>query len=130
MALTADRNTQLKDGEVISVPVKAAVKIFAGSLVVANAGYAAPGTTAAGLIALGRAEEAVDNTGGADGAKNVLVRRKNMFKWANSGGDPVVAADIGALCYIVDDLTVCHTLTGKSVAGKVLGIEPDGVWVE
>ena len=132
-ALTADRNTPFKDGETIVVPVAAGAVIFAGALVVANAtGYAAPGSTAATLSYLGRAELSVNNTGGADGAKTVAVRRKKAFKWANLAGDPVVQADLGKTCYIADDQTVAKTsaTNTRSVAGKVIQVDADGIWVE
>ena len=132
-ALAADRNTPMKDGELIGVPVAANAKIFAGAIVVANAtGYAAPGSTATTLTYLGRAESSVDNTGGADGAKTVQVRRKVAFKFANLAADLVVQADLGKTCYIADDQTVAKTNGGttRSAAGKVLGVEADGVWVE
>ncbi|MEI2742725.1 MAG: hypothetical protein V9G63_16300 [Candidatus Competibacter sp.] len=129
-ALTADRNTLYKDGEELPFPVAANAVIYAGALVVANAaGYAAPGSAAAGLIALGRAEEYIGNNPGADGAKVIRVRRKKAFLYANSVTDAVVQADTGKPCYIQDDQTVCHTATGKSVAGTVVGLEAAGVWV-
>lgn len=133
-ALAADRNTPMKDGDLIAVPVAANAVIHAGSIVVANAnGYAAPGSTATTLTYLGRAEESVNNTGGANAAKTVLVRRKKAFKFANSAGDAVTQASLGKVCYIVDDQTVSATNAGgntQSAAGIVLGVESDGVWVE
>ncbi len=69
MPLTKDRNTAYQDGELMSVPMAASAKIFAGSIVVANAtGYGAPGSTALNLTVLGRSEEYKDNTDGADAA--------------------------------------------------------------
>lgn len=133
MALSADRNTPMRDGELISVPVAATAKCYAGGMAVANAsGYAAPGSTATGLTYLGRFEETVDNTGGSNGAKSVLVRRKQAFKWKNSLTDAVTQAELGQTCYIVDDETVAKTdgAGTRSAAGKVLGVEADGVWVE
>lgn len=133
MALTKDRNTPFKDGELISVPVAANAVIHAGGLVVANAtGYAAPGSVATTLTYLGRAEQSVDNTGGADGAETVLVRRGKAFKWANSGADPVTQASLGKACYIVDDETVAATngANTRSAAGIVVGVDADGVWVQ
>ena len=134
MPLTADRNTQYKDGERISVPVATGKKIFAGALVAANAtGFATPGATATTLTYLGRAEQFVDNTGGADGAVSVLVRRGKAFKFKNAAGDPVTQAELGKTCWITDDETVSKTNAGgntQSAAGKVVGIETDGVWVE
>ncbi len=132
MALTADRNTPTKDGELIAVPVAAAKKIFAGALVAANAtGFATPGAIATTLTYLGRAEEYVDNTSGADGAKSVLVRLGKAFKFKNLGADAVTQAELGKTCYITDDETVSKTNAAntKSAAGKVVGVESDGVWV-
>lgn len=132
MSLTEDRNTQMQDGEFISVPM-AAVKIFAGSLVAANAtGFATPGAVATTLTYLGRAEETVDNTGAAPGAKSVLVRRRKAFKFSNYATDPVVQASLGKVCYIFDDFTVALTdgAGARSAAGIVVGLDSDGVWVE
>lgn len=130
-ALTRDRNTPLKDAEVIGVPVAASAVIHAGALVVANAtGFAAPGSTATGLTYIGRAEEAVDNTGGADGAVPVLVRRRNAFKWGNDGS--ITQAHLMQTAYIVDDQTLAATDgTGtRSAAGRIVGVDSDGVWIE
>lgn len=128
-----DRNTPFKDGGSLPVPVAANAVIRAGALVVANAtGFAAPGSTATTLTYLGRAETAVDNTGGADGAKTIIVRRKLAFQWKNSATDPVTQASLGKTVYIVDDETVAATDgTGtRSAAGKAVQIEADGIWVE
>lgn len=133
MALTADRNTPLKYAEIIGVPQATNTKIYAGALVAANAtGYATPGAVATTLTYLGRAEEASDNTGGANGAKTVLVRRKQAFKFKNHAADLVTLAELGKTCYIVDDETVAKTngTSTRSAAGKVVGIDTDGVWVE
>ncbi len=122
----------MKDAEIISVPVGSNAVIYAGALVAANAsGYLVPGSTAVTLTFLGRAEENVDNTGGADGAVSCLVRRGKAFKWKNSGSDAVTRAELGKTCYIVDDETVAKTdgSSTRSAAGTVIGVESDGVWV-
>lgn len=132
MALTADRNTPYKATELLPFAVAASAKIYMGAMVVTNAaGYAKPGATAATLTYLGRAEEYVDNSAGSNGDKTVLVRRGKAFKWLNSGADPVVQANMGKLCYIVDDQTVAATsdTAARSAAGIVVGIDTDGVWV-
>lgn len=133
MPLTQDRNTPFKDGETLPVPVAAATKIFAGALVVANAaGFAAPGSVATTLTYLGRAEETVDNTAGANGDKSIVVRRKKAFKFKNHAADALVQADLGKTVYIVDDETVAKTNGGntRSAGGKLVQLEADGVWVE
>lgn len=129
--LTADRNTPMKDDGLIAVPM-AAVKIFGGSIVCANAtGYATPGAVSTALTYIGRADEFVDNSLGQPGDKVVMVRRGKAFKFANSGADAVTQAEFGLPCYIVDDATVAKTNGNgtRSPAGIVVGVEADGVWV-
>ncbi len=131
-ALTSARNTLERAGDVLDYPVKASVKPIQGGIAVMNAGYAAPGTTAVGLIAVGRFEETVDNSTGANGAAVVKVKR-GTFKFANSSaGDLIAQADVGADCYIVDDQTVAKTngTSTRSVAGKIIAVDADGVWVK
>lgn len=133
MPLTASRNTPYKPGDLLPFPVAAGAKLFAGALTALNAaGFAVPGSAATTLTYVGRSEEYVDNTSGADATKTVLVRRRVAFKWLNSGADPVAQADVGKVVYIVDDQTVAKTNGAgtRSAGGKLLGIEADGVWVE
>lgn len=130
-ALTQDRNTPRAQGEIESYGVAADAVIFGGALVVLNAGWAEPGSTATGLVAVGRAEGKADNTGGANGDTSVRVQR-GIFRFNNSAaGDAIAAADIGADCYIVDDQTVAKTDgTGtRSRAGKIVNVDALGVWV-
>lgn len=132
MALSRERNTtQIDTGLLREIGMKANVKIWAGALVVLDAGTAAPGRTAANLVALGRAEATADNTGGAANAIRVKVRR-GIFAFKNEASDLVTAAEIGATCFIVDDETVAKTngTNTRSAAGRVFAIEGDQVFVE
>lgn len=132
MALTKDRNTPERAGDEFSLPMADDAIIYAGGIVMQNAtGYAVQGATATGQIAAGRAEEAVDNTNGGDGGKNIKVKR-GVFKYKNSSsGDAITIAEIGDNCYIVDDETVAKTngTNTRSVAGVIVGVDSDGVWV-
>lgn len=131
-ALSAARNTPERAGNIIGYPIKGGVKAYLGGIAVLNGGYAAPGTAATGLIAVGRFEETVDNAAGNNGDASVRVAR-GTFKWANSAsGDLIAQADVGADCYIVDDQTVAKTsaTNTRSVAGKVIAVDSDGVWVK
>ncbi len=131
-ALTDDRNTPMRSGELISVPVASGKKIYAGALVAANStGYATPGAKATTLTYLGRAEETVDNGSGDDGDVSVLVRRGVAFQFANSATDAVTQASLGKTCYIEDDQTVAKTSGSSTLskAGIVIGLDDDGVWV-
>jgi hypothetical protein len=131
-ALAADRATPIKtDKDIESYGVKASTKIWAGALVVLNAGYAVGGTTATGLIAVGRAEHAVDNSAGNNGDLTIKVRA-GIFRFNNSAsGDLIDITCIGANCYVVDDNTVAKTSnsSARSVAGIVKNVDAQGVWV-
>ena len=134
-ALTIERETQKMSGDAINVAkytlkVKGSTKIFAGSLVCIDSGYAKPCTAAAGLIAAGKAMLTADNTTGADGAISVYVE-PGTFKWDPKSGDAPVQANVGALCYMTDDHTVQMTATTNSAAGHVIQVDADGgVWVQ
>ncbi len=133
MPLTQDRMTASREGEVMPFAVGAGQEIFQGALVATNAtGFLVAGAAATGLTYIGRADEHVDNSGGADGDETVLVRRKQAFLWKNSDADPVGQSLVGKTCYILDDETVAATDgTGtRSEAGTVLVVESNGVWVE
>lgn len=119
--------------EYLEVPVEANTLIEAGNLVVLNAaGYAVHGSTATGLRVVGRAEQTVNNQGGAQGARRVRVSR-GIFKWQNStAADQITQADLLNDCFIVSSTQVAKTngSNTRSRAGKVVGVEADGVWVE
>ncbi len=128
--LTAGRNTiEVTGGKRIDLPMKGNSKIYEGSLVVLEAGLAIPGKKATALTAAGRAEAFVDNTGGADGASTVPVKR-GVFRFNNDTTNPVTSAEVMKNCYVFDDETVTALATGASIAGKVLGFENDEVIVE
>lgn len=129
VALTKDRDTPRKDGIELPYLVAADTTIYAGSLLVLNAGYAEGGTTALNLFAVGRAEQTVDNAGGAAGALTVTARR-GVFRFANDGS--IAQADVGKTAYIVDDQTVADNNGAgtRSVAGIIRAVDSGGAWVE
>jgi predicted RecA/RadA family phage recombinase len=102
-ALTQDRATPYREGIEIEFPVAAATKIYAGSLVCANAqGFAIPGADTAGLKFLGVALEQVDNTSGGDGAKVVRLRRRGVFEFNAAS---ITQTMVGDPMYVKDDNT-------------------------
>jgi hypothetical protein len=131
-ALTKDRSTPSRDGKFLHFPVKAGVKIFAGALLAHTTGFAKPAITATGLIALGRADGFVDNTNGADGDVFVRIKRGDVFRFDNLATDLVPRSHIGTDCFIVDDATVASTdgAGTRSIAGKVIDVDDDGVWIK
>lgn len=132
-ALTGPRNTKKRSGDMRELPVKAATKIWQGSMVAVDAnGLAVPMSTATTLRGIGRAEMPADNSGGANGAIKARVGA-GIYPFNNSAaGDLITAANIGADCYGVDDQTVAKTDGGgtRSVAGKIYDVDAAGVWVK
>ena len=129
-AATKNRNTPQRLHGRRGYPVAAAAICFAGTIAVQNAsGFCQPASTATGLIPLGRFAKYIDNSAGANGDVQVEVE-SGVFYFANDA-DAVVAADVGKVCYLVDDQTVAKTDgTGtRSVAGIVDEVDANGVWV-
>ncbi|MDK3072763.1 hypothetical protein QO034_06545 [Sedimentitalea sp. JM2-8] len=130
-ALTQDRNTPRAEGDIRRGSVAAATAIFAGAIVMRNAaGFLIEGQTATGLVGVGRAEARADNSAGANGDITVDYR-PGVYRFVNSGADAIDAADVGSLCYVVDDQTVAATDGGstRSPAGIVDHLDAQGVWV-
>jgi hypothetical protein len=132
-ATTVDRATQRRDGVQFSFPVAASTKIPAGVMVAINASnLAVNGATSNALKCVGVSEALADNSAGGASAINVKVRR-GLHQFANSAsGDLIALADVGSVCYMVDNQTVAKTSnsSARSVAGTVRDVDADGVWVE
>jgi hypothetical protein len=131
-ALTSGRDTRMRLGDIRSGLVAANVKLFPGALLMrVAAGHVTKGATATGSVGIGRCEELVDNTGGAAGAVRVKWR-PGIFLFANSAaGDAITIAEIGDVCFIVDDQTVAKTngSSTRSPAGIIEDVDSSGVWV-
>lgn len=132
-ASTADRNTDRRSGEELSLPVAASTLLYAGILAALNSGgFVVAAADTAGLRVIGRTEERVDNAAGANGALAVQVRR-GVFLFDNSTTAALDKDDIGKQCFVEDDHTVAETSTHGVKAGRFLGFN-DGdetqCWVE
>lgn len=129
-ALTADRYTDERLGRDFYFPVKAATKIYAGSIVVLDgSGWAKPGVGASGLVCVGIAQAFVDNTIGAaaNGSQFVKVRF-GTFKLGNPA--MLTKTSIGGIAYVVDDNNVNATSSSQSLAGIIVDVDGDGqLWV-
>lgn len=133
MSLAQDRNTpELGAGGRSEAPVKAGAKLYAGALVVLDAGFAKASVAAAALIAAGIARKQIDNTAGADGDE-VVPLAQGVFRFGNSAGaDEITQADLNQPAWVVDDETVAKTSAGgaRSFAGRIVAVDEQGVWVE
>jgi hypothetical protein len=103
----------------------ASVACFAGALIMRNAaGFLTKGATATGSVGVGRAEER--RTGGASNGDEKLKVRPGRFWFKNSTStDAIAVAQIGDVCFIVDDEQVAKTDgTGtRSPAGFVEDVD-------
>ena len=103
-ALAADRATPYKEGDLVSYPVEEATTLYLGGMVSLNAaGYAIKVTDAASIKFVGIAQEGVDNSAGADGAKSVQVRQTGVHTLVGIG---LAIANSGDKCFAADDQTV------------------------
>jgi len=132
-ALTNDRLTPSRNAEYADYPVRANTVIYSGALVAlitsgAGAGNAVPASDTLGRVILGVAQHRADNTSGTDGAQRVVVAFNRAFKFNLVGS--AAPGDIGRCVYAVSDneVSVSPGTSGVKV-GKLLAIEPDGVWV-
>ncbi len=131
-AINADRNSAKRDGKFNGVKIAASTVIHAGVIVCANAsGFAIEAIESATITCLGVSEGYVNYSAGAAGDKRVNVARQQATKLENHATDPVTQASVGKSCYVADNQTVAATsnTNTRSVAGIVLSVESDGVWV-
>lgn len=102
-ALSKDRATSYREGIELEFPVAASTKIYAGSLVCVNTdGYAVPAADTSGYLFMGVALEQVDNSTGANGAKNVRLRRTGVFQFDATS---ITQDMVGQPMYAMDDHT-------------------------
>ena len=131
-ALTSGRNTAEATGVGREGAVAAGAKIFEGAILMRDAnGNLVQGQSARGLIGVGRAGGRADNTSGAAGDARVSYHA-GIFAYANAtSSEAITEADIGKICYALDDQTVSKTDGGgaRSPAGFVAFIDESGVWV-
>lgn len=130
--------TEMRDGELMPVLLKAGATVLEGTLAVVNAdGYAVDNASVGGvgLICLGIWDNSASNVGGLDGDVLALVRRKKQFLLANFATDPVTQASLGDVVYVEDNQTVRKTdgTGSRSIAGRFMGFDTqftESVWVE
>ncbi len=122
-ALTADRNTKRREGDMVSL--EAARTIFAGGMVAVDAGGKAVPAAAAGTVCVGVARHQA-------GAGETVLARRGVYNFADAADDAALTrADIGSTVYVADDQTVKKKNSGAdAVAGIVMDVDADGVWVK
>jgi len=133
-ALSAARRNSLQRerGFIEAKPMAATLTVHQGGMAMRNAsGYYTKATAALALVGVGRFLEGKTNAGSA-GDDTVRIE-EGIFNWANSSSDDeITIADIGKVCFAVDDQTVAKTSGSgtRSPAGIVMGVDTHlGVWV-
>lgn len=114
-------------------PVAASAVLYKGaalgSTVVSNVRYAR--AWQAGDLIIGVAQETVDNSAGANGAKTIRVRR-GCFKFQQNA--TITETHVDAFAKLVDDQSVAvettPTTQTSSTLGRIVQVDSDGVWVE
>lgn len=134
MALSADRTTRSRVGGYLRTllgKIAAATTIYRGGLTATNAaGNDTPAANTGTLRVTGVAENQLVNAGAAATVYGV-TKSTGVHYFANDVTNPVTQADIGYLCYVVDDQTVQRGGTGCNgvVAGLVDSVDDSGVWI-
>ena len=128
--LTQDRNTPRAEGDERIGTLGLNQAIFAGAILMRNAtGDLIEGATAIGSFGVGVAQERLSST---TAGVTPIRYRPGVHRFANSAaGDLIAKADVGTVCYIVDDQTVAKTngTNTRSPAGIVDSVDAQGVWV-
>lgn len=129
--------TEIRDGELIPVPLKAGAVVLVGTFaLVDDTGFAVASTAAIAATqkVMGVWDSSADNTDGESGDVQACVRRKKQFLFRNSTTDAVTQAELGEDVFVEDNQTVAKTTgAGLPVAGKFMGFDTqftDCVWVE
>lgn len=127
---TAERDTEKRAGEFLTLPLAADTVIYGGTLVAKDAnGRLVPASDTAGLRVIGRAAATVDNTDGSAGDLDGTVEL-GVFFFDNSETNAVDAADVGTMAEVEDDQTVADDSTNHVAAGRVVEVTAEGVWVD
>ena len=118
---TAKKSLNRQDGIVYPFQVAASTTIPEGALVSINAaGYAVNATDAANDVFVGVADETIDNSSGAAGAKKIKIRRTGVFTVVFAGTATI--ADVNTLVYVVDNQTVnlAAATTNDVLVGRIV----------
>lgn len=126
-ALTDNRQTERKDGELLQLPCGVDIVYRGGMVCLNTSGYAVAAQDTASFRFAGVAYEKKDNSSGSAGDEDVRVYRSGLHKFAGTG---FAITDVGKRVYVSDDQTV--TLTpGNVFAGVIADYESaTAVWVD
>lgn len=117
-----------RTGNSVLVPVAADTVIREGVMVAVGAdGYAAEASKNTGMAIAGVSNSRTDNSGMGAG-ESIAVVERGIFAMKNDG--TIKNTDVLKVCYVSAADTVTMTAEGSSVAGIIVGVEPDVVFVD
>ena len=103
-------------------------KIYVGEMVQQDANSeVAPATNVASVTVLGVSTQEVDNTDDGEVLKNIET---SIMLMNNSASSAIDKQDIGLVCLVEDAATVAKVATNSNVAGIVVEVTTDGVYVD
>jgi hypothetical protein len=129
-ALTGPRLARSQTVKTIMLPLKGSATAYRGGMCAADTanGWVLPATQAAGLLNIGQFE--ADNNNSANTGTsfvNVTLSREFEGQWYDNatGANAVVASNLFATCYILDDHTVTMSTGSNGIAaGRVWALDP------
>lgn len=128
MALTEDKYLPFIEGD-NAIPAGGDVEVFRNSMISicedSDPGIGYGNALVAGELFVGHAREAVDNTGGEDGALDIPVRVGRYRLKVDIAG--AVITDEGKEVYASDDGTVTLTVGTNSKVGRITRFVSSGV---
>ena len=139
-ALTTDRHTNERPSNVYYYQVTDNTLCYGGGLATLTpTGYVRPGkvdSLSPACVAVGRFRRRYDNLTGADASIDMSTSLTaevecGVYRWNNDTVNPVTAANIRSICYVLDDQTVSASSDSgaRGVAGIVMDVDTIGVWV-
>ena len=122
-ALAQDRKIEWRPGNELEYPVASGALIYGGALCALDLqGNLIPASDTAGLLLAGVATDRFDNSLGAAGELQAVVRRRGVIRCAFA--TTATQAVVGKAAYAVDDQTVALAAgsTGKVYVGVITGV--------
>jgi hypothetical protein len=134
-ALAQNKGQKERNIKRLSLPLAAGVHAYQGGIACVNlaTGQAVQGQASPNLIRVGIFAEEIDNSLGVTTLLvSVELDYEIVAKWlVNDTVNPVTSAMLLQDCYILDDQTVTANPNGRSVAGRVWGVDASlGVCVQ
>lgn len=129
-ARSPQESTAAKQLPTTVLKAKASTTYYAGTMQTADSNGRATNPTSTSQIVAGVVTRGVDNSTGANDAKDVELRT-GPHRFALHGTHPPTVADLFKMVYASDNQTISNDATDGSVAGLLLDVTSTdcGVWV-